>query len=64
MTDAEKQLIKDLAHYMVDVALPKIIDAEVGKLPEAYGPMVQVILKALEPELVKALDKYVDEKLA
>jgi hypothetical protein len=64
MTDAEKTAVKALAHYIVDHALPAIIDAEASKLPEAYAPLVKAILKEIEPALLAKVDAYIDEKLA
>lgn len=64
MTDLEKQSVKALAHYVVDTALPAVIDAEASRLPEAYAPLVKAILKEIEPALISKIDAYIDEKLA
>lgn len=63
MTDAEKLAVKALAHYIVDQALPAVIDAEAAKLPEAYAPLVKAILKEVEPALIAKVDAYIDAKL-
>lgn len=64
MNDAEKKLIHDFVRFLVDSELPSLIDAEEQRIPAAYQPLVKVALGAMEPQLIAAIDKFVDAKLA
>lgn len=61
MSDAEKQALKALAHYLIDQAEPAIIDAELAKIS---NPQILAVAKILEASLlplaIKAQDAKVD----
>jgi hypothetical protein len=63
MSDAEKLLLKEFGHELVDVLLPKAIAAEVAKLPVAYAGLSQVILAAVLPAIEAAIDAKLDAAL-
>lgn len=64
MSEAEKALLKAFAHELADDLIPKLIAAELAKLPAAYGPIVSSIVAAGMPALVAEMDQLIDSKLA
>lgn len=64
MNDAEKALLKQLAHYFIDQVEQPLIDAELAKIT---NPQVLLLAKAMEaallPVAIKAEDAAVDAKL-
>lgn len=61
MSDAEKQVLKVLAHYMIDQVEQPLIDAELAKISNpAVLAAVKAIESALMPVILKAEDAKVD----
>jgi hypothetical protein len=55
-----KAALKALLLDIVDKEIPAIAAAETAKLPDAYGPVVNMVFQASYP----ALAKMIDEKIA
>lgn len=64
MNDAEKALLKKIGHEFFDVNLPALLDAEELRLPVAYQGMVKIIVGALLPQLIAAMDAKIDTFVA
>lgn len=64
MNQLERDVLKDLAHFVVDKALPSLIAAEEQRLPAAYQPLVKAVVDAMLPALQQKLDAFIDEKFS
>lgn len=64
MSELEKALVKEFAHFLVDQELAKFVDAEESKLPVAYQGLVKAATAAIMPAIQAAADKFIDAKLA
>ena len=58
MSDAEKQIAKDTAKFMID-ELVKLIALETEKIPAPYNALVLSIEAAVMPALVEKADAWV-----
>lgn len=60
IADADKKILKDLAHLVLDEAEPQVIADLVAKVPVAYLPFAQMLVASLNPALIKAGDSKID----
>lgn len=60
MSDADKKVVKDLAHLVLDEGEPQLIADLMVKLPLQYQPWAQMMVASLNPALLKALDAKID----
>lgn len=60
MSDADKKVLKDLAHLVLDEGEPQAIADLMALLPIQYQPVAQLIVSSLNPQLLKALDAKID----
>lgn len=60
MTDAEKAMLKEKAHEFFDKDVPALIDIEEARLPVMYQGMVKMIVAAVLPAMIQAMDAKVD----
>ena len=58
MSDAEKQIAKDTAKFVID-ELVKLIALETEKIPAPYNALVGSIEAAVMPALVEKADAWV-----
>lgn len=65
MNDAEKLILKNISHFLIDGEEQAVIDAEVAKIS---NPQVLAVVKLMEaallPAAIKAEDAAVDKALA
>lgn len=60
ISDADKKILKDLAHLVIDEAEPQIVADLVAKLPIQYQPVANLVVSSLNPALLKGLDAKLD----
>jgi hypothetical protein len=61
MNAVEAQLVKDLAHLVVDQELSKVVAALEAKLPASMQMLAAGIVAAAMPEVIKFLDAEIDK---
>lgn len=64
MTDSEKAFLKEKAHEFFDKDLGAILEIEAQRLPVMYQGMVKMVVMAVLPSVIAAMDAKVDAFVA